>query len=53
MVTFLFVLSIFVSVWFGSINIARMIQKIGIPTWNFVIMSIAITGVITHLSGVW
>lgn len=53
MITFLFVLSIFISVWFGFVNIARLIRNLDVSTLNILIMSIGITGVITHIAGVW
>lgn len=51
--TILFVIAIFVSIWFGSVNLAKLIRGNTIYWWNFFIMSAAITAVITHIIGVW
>lgn len=53
MTTFFFVLSIFISVWLGFINIARLIRGLAVKGWTILMMSVGITGVITHLAGVW
>lgn len=51
--SFLFALAIFVSVWWTSINTAKLIRGALIPVWNFVIMSAGITAVITKCIGLW
>lgn len=53
MTTILFVIAIFVSVWMGSINIAKAISREGIPFLNFILMSIGVTAVITHILNIW
>ena len=50
---YLFVLAIFVTVWFGSINFAKLVKGEPIPAMNYVIMAAAITAVITRLIGLW
>lgn len=49
----LFVVALFVSIWFGSVNIMKAIRGHAIPSANFFIMSIAFTAVITHFMGMW
>lgn len=49
----LFTVFIFVAVWWSSINAVKAMHGNAIPFWNFVIMSAGITGVITHLIGLW
>ena len=53
MTTVLFIVAIFVAVWFGSVNISKLIMKDSIPYGNFIIMAMALTAVITHVMGVW
>lgn len=48
-----FVLAIFVSIWMGSIIITKMIYKDAIQWWNFILFSIGLTAVITHIAGIW
>ena len=50
---YLFVLAIFVTVWFGSINFTKLVGRESIPAMNFIIMAAAITAVITRLIGLW
>lgn len=50
---YLFVLAIFVTVWFGAINFAKLVNGNSIPAMNFVIMAAAITAVITRIMGLW
>lgn len=49
----LFVLAIFVTVWFGSINFTNLVGGEPIPAMNFIIMAAAITAVITRIMGLW
>lgn len=53
MKTFLFVASIFILIWWGSINIAKLFSQEKIPSGNFIIMSLAATAVITHIINIW
>lgn len=50
---FLFAFSIFISIWFTTVNVVRTIRGAKIPAINFAIMSAAITAVITHFIGIW
>ena len=53
MKTFLFVFSIFISIWFTTVNVVKTIRGAAIPASNFAIMAAAITAVITHFVGIW
>lgn len=53
MKTFLFVFCIFISIWWGFVNIAKFIRGHAISAANFIIMSASLTGVITHIIGIW
>ena len=49
----LFVVFVFLSVWFGAINFAKLVGKQPISATNFIIMAVGFTGVITRLLSVW
>lgn len=51
--TIILIFCIFISIWWVSINAAKSIAKEGIPFWNFVVMSIGLTGVVTYFLGLW
>ena len=53
MITALFVLFILISVWLGSVNILKAIEKDPIPSLNILIMAIGLTAVITHIIHIW
>lgn len=49
----LFAFCIFMSIWFGTVNIVKAVRKQAISAVNFIVMSAAFTGVITHIIGIW
>lgn len=50
----IFVICVLLSIFWGSVNIAKLIRGIeDIPFWNFFFFSIGLTGVVTYLLGVW
>lgn len=49
----IFCIFIFISVFFTIVNVAKTIYKERIPALNFVFMTIGLTGVITHIIGIW
>lgn len=51
--TYLFVLSIFVSIWMTAVVVGRLIQRNTITLLTILLMSGAMTAVITHLLGLW
>lgn len=51
--TFLFVLSIFVSIWMTAVVVCRLIQRNTIKLLTILLMSGSMTAVITHLLGLW
>lgn len=51
--TFLFVIAIFFSVWWGFINFAKLFRCEAIPALNIIVMSAGFTAVITHIIGIW
>lgn len=53
MTTIFFVIAIFFSIWWGSVNFGRLIRKNEVPWLNLVIMAAAFTAVITHVIGIW
>lgn len=53
MTTILFVVAIFFGIWFTVVNIMRFALKQYIPNGNFIIMSVSLTAIITHLIGIW
>lgn len=53
MTTIIFVIAIFFSIWWSSINFVKFIRGESIPWLNFVIMTAAFTAVITHVIGIW
>jgi len=51
--TFLFVVSIFFSILWGSINFTKCFMRNTIPPLNFIFMAAGFTAVITHIIGIW
>lgn len=51
--TFLFVLSIFVSIWMTAVVVCRLIQGVGVKLLTILLMSGSMTAVITNLIGFW
>lgn len=49
----IFCIFIFISVFFTIVNVAKTIYKERIPALNFIFMAIGLTGVITHIIGIW
>lgn len=49
----IFCIFIFISVFFTIVNVAKTIYKERIPALNFVFMATGLTGVITHIIGIW
>ena len=49
----IFCIFIFISVFFTIVNVAKTIYKERIPALNFVFMATSLTGVITHIIGIW
>ena len=49
----LVILSIFISILFTFINVAKLIRGQRIPFWAIAIMSVGITSVVTHFIGMW
>lgn len=52
-INLLFSLAILVSIWFTFINVGNLIRKQNVPAINILIMSMALTAVITHVIGLW
>lgn len=52
METVLIILFIFLSIWMGSINTVKLFRGEPIPVWNFIIMSVGITGVVVYVFGI-
>lgn len=53
MKTILFVFFIFMSIWWTFVNVGKFVRGHAISKENLIIMSAALTGVITHVIGVW
>ena len=56
MLTILFVACIFVAVWMGIIFVGCALAKTlstGFPAANILLLALAITGIITHIIGIW
>lgn len=51
--TYLFVLSIFVSIWMTAVYAGRLIHGNNITILTLLLMSGSMTAVITHLLGLW
>lgn len=51
--TIIFVICIFISIWYVAVNTAKLFRGFAISAFNFAIMSAALTGVITHIIGIW
>lgn len=49
----LYVLALFVSVWYVPLNIMKGVRGRYVPWWNFAIMAASVTGVVTHIQGLW
>lgn len=49
----IFCIFIFISVFFTIVNVAKAIYKERIPALNFVFMATGLTGVLTHIIGIW
>lgn len=49
----IFCIFIFISIFFTIVNVAKTIYKERIPALNFVFMATGLTGVITHIIGIW
>lgn len=49
----IFCIFVFISVFFTIVNVAKTIYKERIPALNFVFMATGLTGVITHIIGIW
>lgn len=53
MQTFLFVLTIFATIWLSTILIAKLIKNERIPALNIIAFAAAWTALITHSIGLW
>lgn len=56
MITIIFVACIFVTVWMGILFVGAAINKsLGrdFPLANILLWSLSITGIITHIIGIW
>lgn len=51
--TIILIFFIFISIWMASINTAKIIYKEHILWWNFVVMSVGLTGVLTYFLELW
>lgn len=54
--TILFILCIFVSIWNGIIFVGCAISKslaTGFPAMNILLWAITLTGIVTHVIGIW
>lgn len=51
--TILFVLSIFMTIWFGTIILAKLIRGNEILQIHFLIFSMSLTALITHTISIW
>lgn len=49
----IFCIFIFISVFFTIVNVGKTIYRERIPALNFVFMATGLTGVITHIIGIW
>ena len=49
----IFCIFIFISVFFTIVNIAKTIYRERIPALNILLMATGLTGVITHIIGIW
>ena len=46
-------IDLFVAIWFTSLNIIKVFRRQAIPKLNFVIMSLALTFVVTYFMKLW
>ena len=49
----IFVIFVWFSIFWGSVNLAKLIRGAAIKFLNFFFFSIGLTGVVTYLLGVW
>ena len=49
----IFCIFIFISVFFTIVNVAKNIYRERIPALNILLMATGLTGVITHIIGIW
>lgn len=49
----LFIFSMFIAVWWTSVNLAKLIKGERIPWLNFVFMAAGLTAVITYIMNIW
>ena len=44
---------IFISVWWTTLNVSKLISKDYIPWYNFFVQAIGLTGVVTYFLNIW
>lgn len=52
-INIILIVAIAVGIWVTSLIVCRMIRKFSVGTWQFIVMAIAWTTVITHYLGLW
>lgn len=49
----IFAISICLAIWFTTVNVVLICNKMNVSAANFAIMSMSITAIITHIIGIW
>lgn len=51
--TIIFVICIFLTIWSTILFVGALRNHAGFPVLNILIYTLAVTGIVTHLIGIW